>query len=84
MIHHPDVVAVISAHRFQAVAEPLTPREMLFEVGEAAIHRVTPRVDDLRVRQDQVDEACVHPVVGHLVDEIGLVRFPLDTGAVKE
>src|SRR3954465_2717082 len=31
---------------------------------------MAPRVDDLRVRQDQLDEGHVQPVVGQLVDKV--------------
>jgi hypothetical protein len=42
--------------------------DSLYDIAEAA-ERVTARVDDLRIRQHQVDEADVRKVVRHLVDE---------------
>ena len=56
---------------------------MLLEVGKAAAERVSARVDDLRTRQDQVDQADMHPVVGQLVDEERLVALALDAGAFE-
>ena len=43
--------------------------EQLLEVAEAAGHGLAARIDDLGVRQDQVDQADVAEVVRHLVDE---------------
>src|SRR5688572_21554671 len=41
------------------------------------------RVDDLRVRQDQMDERYEHPVVRQLVDEDWPSGAPLDGRATK-
>src|SRR5690606_37876666 len=43
---------------------------------------MTPRIDDLRVGQDQVNEPDVLKVVGHLVDEEGSLA-PLHPGALQ-
>lgn len=43
--------------------------EQLLETGEARGHRVPARVNDLRIRQDQVNQADVFEVVWHFVDE---------------
>jgi len=62
----------------EVVRERLTVREMLSEVGEAAGERMTPGVDDLGVRQDQLDKRHEQPVVRQLVDEEGPVGAALD------
>jgi hypothetical protein len=67
--HQLDVVAVVAADVVEAIAEGLPAREVLLEAREAACQRVPPRVDDLRVRQREVDQADVREVVRHLVDE---------------
>ena len=51
MRHQPDIIAVIGADVGETVAEGLPLREMLAEIGKAAIERVPPRIDDLRIRQ---------------------------------
>ena len=78
MRHELDVVAVVAADVFQAVGEVLAAGEMLFESRKAAAERVAPRIDDLRVRQQQLDQADVREVVRHLVDEEGRVGLALD------
>src|SRR4029079_3788946 len=65
------------------VRKVLPPREMLAEIGQAAPKRMAPRIDDFRVRQDQVDERHEHPVVRKLVDKKGPPRSPLDSGALE-
>ncbi|MCY1176213.1 hypothetical protein D9M73_164770 [compost metagenome] len=56
---------------------------MLFEVGEAAAERMPPCIDDPRLRQNQVDEGDMRPVVGQFVDEEGAVGAALDAGALE-
>ena len=51
--------------------------------GEAAAQRVAARIDDLRVRQDQVDQADVREVVRHLVDEERPAVLALDARALE-
>src|SRR3546814_5610986 len=58
--------------------------EMLAEVGKTAVERMAPRVDDLRIGQDQADEGGVEPVVRQLVDIEGLGGLALDGGALEE
>src|ERR1700686_1988803 len=72
VLHQLDVGAVVASYVLEAVSELLACREQLLEVAEAAGHRLATRVDDFRVRQDQVDQAEVPEVVRHLVDEEGL------------
>ena len=69
VVHELHVGAIVVGDVFQAVRELLTRREQLLEIREAAGHRLTPSIDDLRVRQHQVDKADVAEVVRHLVDE---------------
>src|SRR3546814_4976615 len=84
MRHQPHIVAVIGADIGEAVAERLPLGEMLAEVGKTAVERMAPRVDDLRIGQDQADEGGVEPVVGQLVDIEGLGGLALDGGALEE
>jgi len=83
MGHQVHVVTVIAAEVLEAVGKALPAREMLLEHREAAAHRVAPRVDDLCVRQDQVDQADVLPVVRHLVDEERSAGPSLDPGLLE-
>src|SRR2546423_728776 len=59
--HQAHVIAVIEAEVLETVREFLPAGEMLLEVGEAARERVPARVDDLGVREDQLDQAGVDP-----------------------
>ena len=63
----------------EAVAEALPLGIMLAEVGKTAIQRVPPRVDDFRIGQDKMDEACIDPVIGQLVDEVRFASLALDS-----
>src|ERR1700681_964113 len=74
VLHQLDVGAVVPSDVLEAVSELLACSEQLLEVAEAAGHRFATRVDDFRVRQDQVDQAEVPEVVWHLVDEERLAR----------
>ena len=78
MRHQLDVVAVVAADVVEAIGEVLAAREVLLEAREAAAHRVAARIDDLRVRQHQVDQPDVRPVVRHLVDEERRAGLALD------
>ena len=82
MRHQLDIVAVVAAEIFQAVSEVLATREMLLEAGEAARQRMSPRVDDLRVRQDQLDQPDMQEVVRHLVDEERPAELAMDARAL--
>jgi len=57
--HQRHIVRIVSPKIGQIVGEALPLREMLLEGGEAGRHRMTPRVDDLRPRQDQVQKSYV-------------------------
>ena len=80
MLHQFDVAAVISPEIVEAVRELLPVREQLLEIAEAAGQGVAARIDDLGVRQDQLDEPQVLEVIRHLVDEEGLAGLALDAG----
>lgn len=69
MGHQLDVVAVVTAEVFERITEVLAAGEVLFETGATAAERMAPRIDDLGARQDQLYQADVREVVGHLVDE---------------
>ncbi len=69
--HEGNVVAIGTPQIFEAVREALTAREVLLEAGEAATKWVAPGVDDARIRQDQLNEANIEPVIRHLVDKEG-------------
>ena len=77
MRHQTHIVSVISADVIEVVSEGLAAREMLAEVREAAAERVPAGVDDLRIRQDELDERHVQPVVRQLVDEERPIGPPL-------
>src|SRR5258705_2176018 len=68
--HELDVLTVVARDVLDAVGEFLAVREQLLEIAEAARHRFAPGVDDLRIRQDEVDQADVPEIVRHLVDEM--------------
>src|SRR3546814_6303195 len=84
MRHQPHIVAVIGAHVRQIIAERLPLRIMLAEIGPAAVEWMPPRVDDLRIRQDQADQRRIEPVVRQLVDIEGLARPALHRRAAQE
>src|SRR5882757_793336 len=72
-----DVVPVVVTDVLEVIAEPDTRLEMLLEVGKTTAERRAPRVDDPRVRQDQVDQSDVEEIAGHLVDEMRFVEPPV-------
>ena len=55
----------------------------LLPVGETAGHRIAADIDDPRIGQDQPDQAEMHPVVGHLVGELGPVGAAMDAAGVE-
>src|SRR6478735_7790345 len=78
-----DVVAVVVADIFKAVGKVLTAREMLLEPGKAATERMASRVDDLRIRQDEVNQPDVCKVIGHLIDEERGLSLALDPSLLQ-
>ncbi len=83
MRHQRHVVAVVPADIVEAVAEILSPRELLFENREATAERMAAGIDDPRVRQRQVNQSDVHEVVRHLVDEERRARLALHARALQ-
>src|SRR5579862_27226 len=81
MRHQARIVAPIAAEIAEVVAEGLAAREMLLEVGQAARHRMAPRVDDPGIGQDQMDKAHMQEIVRHLVDEERSAEFAMHAGA---
>src|SRR2546429_9995573 len=81
--HQLDVVAIVTPHVLQAVAETLPAREMLLEYREAATERATAHVDDPGIRQRQQDQPRVQEVVRHLVYEVGGAALALQARSVK-
>jgi len=72
MPHQLKVRAVITRDVLDAVGKLLSIGKELLQITETAGHRFTPRVDNARVRQHQVNEAQMAEVVRHLVYEEGL------------
>ena len=70
MPHHATVFEEVLPEFDQVVAEGLAMGEVLLEAAEAAVQRVPSGVDDLCVRQHQVDQADAGEVIRHLVGEI--------------
>jgi hypothetical protein len=81
VVHQVDIGPVVLADVFQAVGEFLPFGEELLEAGPAAIHRIAPRIDDLRIGQDQVDQPDMPEIVRHLVREIS-GALPVDAGVL--
>ena len=73
VVHQPHVILVVLADFMQAVGEFLAAGEQLLEAAETTGHGLAPRVDDAGIRQDQVNQADVPEIVGHLVDKPGRV-----------
>src|SRR5256886_16378521 len=69
MLHELEVSAVVAGDVLDAVSELLAAGVQLLEVPETAGHRLAARVDDLGVRQHQMNETDVPGIVRHLVDE---------------
>ena len=63
VLHELHVTSVVAADILETVGELLARREELLEVAEAAGHRRASRVDDLCIREDQVNEANMPEVV---------------------
>ena len=81
--HQANVVRIITADMIEVVSEGLPSCEVLTEVRKTAGQWMSSSVDNLRVRQDQLDERNVQPVVRQLVDEKGPIRPPLYSRATE-
>src|SRR6185312_15095816 len=63
--HQAHVGLVVAADVIEAVGELLPAGEELFEIAEAAGHRLTARIDDRRVWQNEMQQPDVPEVVRH-------------------
>ena len=81
--HQLDVVAVVAAEVLEVVGKALTARKVLLEAGEAAGERMPPGVDDPRVRQHELNQTHVQPIVGILVYEEGRPGLALHAGRLE-
>ena len=69
VIHHVQISPVVATQVLQIVRKGLTFGEELLVGAETGIHGMTARIDEYRVRQDQLDEAQMPEIVGHLINE---------------
>ena len=53
--HQAEILLILGRQMRVAGAEVQTLMEILSVIGEAAIHRIAPSVDDLRIRQNRVN-----------------------------
>ncbi len=67
MLHQRHIIGVIAADFFQAIGKFLALREKLFEAGKTTIHRVAPRIDDFRIRQDEMDKPDMAEIIRHFI-----------------
>ena len=74
VLHEFNIAPIIAAYVVKTVRKLLTAGEKLLEITEATSHRLASRVDDLRIRQNEVNETDVAEVVRHFVDEERLPR----------
>ena len=79
MRHQIDIAAIVVSNIIEAVGELLTFREELLEARPTTIHRVAPRIDDLRIGQDKVDQPDVAEKASE--DLAVLLRVSLDDSA---
>jgi hypothetical protein len=83
MLHEFQVAAVVAREELQVVAELLACGEKLLEVREAASRGLAARIDDLRVRQHQVDQPNVANIIGILSMKKGAPAFELRTARAR-
>jgi len=69
MCHKFHVIGIGAAEFVETVGEERAHFEIGAEVRPAAAERMTPHIDDSRVRKDQADQAKVKEIVRVLVDE---------------
>src|SRR5210317_1828481 len=82
--HQPVVFQVELAELKQVVGKRLASREQLFETAQTAVQRMAARIDNLRMRQDKLQEAHVREIIGHLVGKARLAKLPVAPGALHE
>src|ERR1700691_1411842 len=80
--HQLEIRAVVARDVLDAVRELLSGGEQLLQIAETAGHGLAAGVDDLGVRQYQVNETYMPEVVRHLVDEVRPVR-PVNAGIAE-
>src|ERR1051325_1497158 len=78
-----DIIGVVATEFGLVVAEHLAPREVLLEHRKAAAERMAARIDEARVRQNEMDQADMQEIVRHLVDEEGSRELALDASALE-
>src|SRR3974390_246460 len=78
--HQFDAITVVAAKIGKGVGKVLAAGEMLLERREAAAERVPSSVDDLRIRQNQMNQPDVQPIVGHFIDEKRYDRLAINPG----
>src|SRR5210317_755153 len=67
MRHHFAVLEIKLTEFEKVVGERLALCKMLLKTTEAAVHGMTPGVDDFSVRENGLDKPNVSKIVGHLV-----------------
>src|SRR5437870_2433807 len=83
MRHQGDVITIIPAdfHQARSIADGL--HIDLREIGKTARQRMAAHVDDLRVRQNEVEQADMREVAAHLVDEKRPAKRAMGARTVK-
>ena len=84
MRHQTHIIRIILPQMGKVIAKRLPLGEMLPVIGETAIQRMPPRVDNLGVGKNEADEDEIIPVIGQLIDKKWLVRFALNARAFHE
>ena len=74
VFHHGVVLFVVMGQVQHVVGEILTRAEQLFVTAKAAIERMPAGIDDLGVRQNQVQQAHVNEIIGQFIGEVRFVR----------
>ena len=69
MVHHAQVLQAILPEVCQIIGKSLSLGVMLPEIADAGVQGVPAGIDDLRLRQDEVEKADGGKIVRHLVDE---------------
>src|ERR1700730_6116507 len=67
--HQVNVVTVVPAEIREVIRKVLAAGEMLLKCRKAAAERVPSSVDDLRIRQYQMNQPDVQPIVRHFIDK---------------
>src|SRR5438552_17708908 len=62
-----DVINIVAADVAEPLGKRLPARKMALEAGPAAVQRMPPHIDDLRVRQNEVNEPDITEILEGLV-----------------